>query len=131
MSDTVETTPSGPRELYGFKGVVFLWFPFVGPIAAWTVHVLYIASIARFTCNEPASSWTTHAVTVACLVVAGAGTFLAWRLSRLDTDEAGNTTAGRHLFLGRLGIIVGLTNILVIVLEELYTIGFHPVRCAV
>jgi hypothetical protein len=122
---------TAPRELYGLRGVVFLWFPIVGPIAAWAVHVLYIASIARYTCNVPSSNWTTHAVTAACLAVCAVALFLAWRLTHHAVDEGADSTAGRHLFLGRLAIIVTIVNILVIVLEELYAIGFHPVRCAV
>jgi membrane protein implicated in regulation of membrane protease activity len=128
MSDAT-ATPT--KELYGLRGVVFLWFPIVGPIAAWAVHVLYISSIARFTCTVPSSSWTTHALTVVCVAVCLVALFLAWRLTHQVADEAEDTTSGRHLFMGRLAIIVAATNILVILLEELYTIGFHPVRCAV
>jgi hypothetical protein len=128
----MSTTTTGPSELRGLRGVVLLWFPFVGPIAAWAVHLVYIAAIARFTCTRPTSTWTIHAVTAATLVVAGAATSLSLRLVRQGGDDEGaDTTAARHLFLGRLGLLVGVVNILVIVLEELYAIGFHPVRCAV
>jgi hypothetical protein len=117
-------------EYYGLRGVLYLWFPIVGPIAAWTVHILYISSIARFTCTDPTATWTIHAVTAATLIVAGAATLLAWRLTRVSGPEDADDVAGRHLFLGRLGLAIGAVNILVIVLEELYAIGFHPVRCA-
>jgi hypothetical protein len=123
-----ETT--APRELYGWHGIVRIWFPLVAPVAAWTVHILYISSIARFTCTRPTSTWTIHAVTAGCLAVAAVATALSWRLSRQEGTEDADTTGGRHLFLGRLGLLVGAVNILVIALEELYAIGFHPVRCA-
>jgi hypothetical protein len=55
---------------------------------------------------------------------------LAWRLTRVATTEDADDVAGRHLFLGRLALLVGAANVVVILLEELYAIGFHPVRCA-
>jgi hypothetical protein len=118
------------QEHYGVRGIALLWFPIVGPIAAWAVHIVYLASIVRFTCTEPTATWTIHAVTAATVAVAVLGTYLAWRLTRVAADEAGPGVAGRHLFLGRLGLIVGVVNVAVILLEELYVVGLHSVRCA-
>ena len=118
------------HEHYGLRGVVLLWFPVVGPIAAWAVHLVYLASIVQFTCNAPSSTWTIHAMTVAMVAVAGLATYLSWRLTRVAAAEDGTGVAGRHLFLGRLGLIIGAVNIAVILLEELYVVGLHQVRCA-
>ncbi|MCU1379896.1 MAG: hypothetical protein JWN29_2879 [Acidimicrobiales bacterium] len=120
-------------EFYGLRGVVHLWFPLVAPIAAWTVHILYISSIARFTCTEPTTTWTIHAVTAATLAVCGVAMLLAWRVTKGSAaeheDEVEDDVVGRHLFLGRLALVIGAINVIVIILEELYAIGFHPVRC--
>ncbi|MCU1376161.1 MAG: hypothetical protein JWO68_3447 [Actinomycetia bacterium] len=124
------TETRAPAEHYGLRGVVLLWFPLVAPIAAWAVHIVFIASIARFTCTRPSSTWTIHAVTAATLVVCAVAMALAWRLTRVATTEDADDVAGRHLFLGRLALLVGAANVVVILLEELYAIGFHPVRCA-
>jgi hypothetical protein len=124
------TETQAHAEYYGLRGVLYLWFPIVAPIAAWAVHILYISSIARYTCTRPTATWTIHAVTAATLVIAGVATFMAWRLTRVRAPEHADDPGGRHLFLGRLGLAIGAINILVILLEELYAIGFHPVRCA-
>lgn len=125
----MSATAATEQDLYGLRGVVFLWFPIVGPIAAWTVHLLFIISFARYSCTEPGTAWTIHLVTAVCLAVAGLGTFLGWRLTRTTAGEGTETVGGRHLFLGRLALICGALNLTVIGLEELYAIGFHSVRC--
>jgi hypothetical protein len=129
MRGRTPQTDTEPTDLYGLKGVALLWFPLFGSIGAWTVHILYIASTARLTCTQPGTEWRTHAVTAVTLVVAGVATALGWRLTRTSEAEDAESVGGRHLLLGRLAVIVGLVNILLIGLEELYVIGFHSVRC--
>jgi hypothetical protein len=118
------------NEHYGARGVALLWFPIVGPIAAWAVHIVGVAALARYTCNRPGSDWTVDGLTVACLLVAGLGTWLAWRLTRVAAAEDGPDVAGRHLFLGRLGLLLGASNLLVIALEHVYFVGLHSSGCA-
>src|SRR4051812_49889826 len=89
-------------ELYGGRGVVFVWFPIVGPIAAWAVHIVYLGAIARFTCTEPTSEWTIHLVTAGWLLVGGGRAPPARLLVRGAPHEAGRTTArGGPLLRGR------------------------------
>jgi hypothetical protein len=118
------------NEHYGLRGIVLLWFPIVGTIAAWAVHIVGIAALTRYTCNASGSDWMVDALTVGCVLVAAVGTWLAWRLMRVSAAEDGADVAGRHLFLGRFGVLVGATNLLVIVLEHVYFVGLHSVRCA-
>jgi hypothetical protein len=115
-----------PRGLHALATV---WFPLVGPIAAWAVHILYIASFTRFSCTRPATAWTMHAVTAVTLAVAAVAMALSARMARMATTEEDDTTASRSSFLGRLGLAIGALNVSLIVLEELYVIGLHSVRC--
>jgi hypothetical protein len=118
------------NEHYGIRGIVLLWFPIVGPIAAWAVHIVGEAALTRYTCNASGTDWTVDALTAATLLVAALGTWLAWRLMRVSAAEDAPDVAGRHLFIGRLGVLVGVTNLLVIALEHVYFVGLHSVRCA-
>ena len=123
----MSATTEHPR---GLAGIVLLWFPQVAPIAAWAVHIVSIASLARLSCSRGSAETSRHLITVGTLAVVAVSMLLSWRLVRIGGDPPdADDTASRHVFLGRLGLLIGAFNFAVIVLEELYVLGFHPVRC--
>lgn len=124
------THPDLLRLPRGVRGIATVWFPVLGPIGAWTVHAVYIAGIARLACTRPSSMTTIHIVTAATLAVCAAAIALSVRLVRRGArPDAADTTAARARFLGLLGVAIGVFNLVLIVAEELFAIGLHPVRC--
>ena len=99
------------------------WFPLVGSIAAWAVHIVALASLVQSTCNTAGRDWLLHAITAACLAVAVAALVLAIRLSRRVDTGAGLA------FFGRVSVLVASINIALIVLEEVYVVALHGHTC--
>lgn len=123
-TETIEPrTPLGRAVLW--------WFPLAGPIGAWTVHLVFLASWVRHGCNT-GTEWPMHLVTAVTAVIALAGIVLSRRLVRLGADaEDADTAAGRLRFLGLLGLVVGIFNLALILLEGSYVLLFHGHRCVV
>lgn len=116
------------------RNLVGTWFPVFGSIPAWAAHVVFLAALARYTCTVPSTRWTLHAITAATLAVAVLATVMCLRLVRGGAEgslpeEGSPEEPGRLAFLGRLGLIIGGTDILLIVLEELYVVGFTGRSC--
>jgi hypothetical protein len=122
----MSTSGDHPR---GLVAVATLWFPVLGPIAAWAVHILYIASFARFSCTRPSTAWTMHAVTAGTLAIAALAMLLSARWARRERYDDAGTVPSALAFLGRLGLAIGAFNVILIVLEEIYVLGLHSVRC--
>ena len=99
------------------------WFPLVGSIAAWAVHIVALASLVQLTCNTSGREWVLHAITAACLGVAAAALVLAVRLARRVDSREGLA------FFGRVSVLVAGINIALIVLEEVYVVAFHGHSC--
>jgi hypothetical protein len=106
-----------------------VWYAVAGSIGAWTIHLLFFAGFVRFTCNVAGALWAMHAITVLCLGLTVVALALAIRLARHEGDEAAESESGRLQFLGRLGVLVGVANFLLISLEELYVFVLHTKRC--
>ncbi len=106
-----------------------VWYALLGSIAAWTIHLVFLASFVRYTCTVPGSRWVPHAVTAVTLAMTVAAMALCWRLDRLAGDEASDRDDGPLRFIGRLGLVVGALNFALIALEELYVIVLAPKRC--
>lgn len=107
-----------------------VWFPVLGPIGAWTVHALYLAGVGRLVCTRPSTMTTIHLVTAATITVCVVALALSVRLVRRGSGpDADDTTPARARFLGLLGVALGAFNIVLIVVEALFAIGLHPVRC--
>ncbi len=106
-----------------------IWYALLGSIGAWTIHLLFLAAFVRYTCNDPGSQWVPHVVTAVTLAMAVVAMALCWRLGRLAGDEASDLGGGPLRFLGRLGLVVGVTNFALIALEELYVVVLSPRRC--
>jgi hypothetical protein len=122
MTDaSVERIESAPA----LKRGVEVWYALLGGIGAWTVHLLYFASIEHWTKLHESYGWTMHAVTVLCVLATVIAMLLAWRLhvvaSGSDPESAGD--AGQLLFLAQLGLLIGAINLALILLEEIYALS--------
>ena len=117
----------GPGTIEKLRRGVPLWYAVVGGIGAWTVHLVFLSSFARFTCNQKGTTWVQHLVT---LVTAGA-TVLAMSLAlsmvrRGNDDESAGTEPGRTRFLGLVGLLIGGINLALILLEGSYVLFINP-----
>ena len=108
-------------------GGVRVWVPLIGPVVAWTTHVIVVGSLTRLSCNRHPYVWVQHgatAVTSAFVVVC---MLLAVQLvRRAHDDEAAGTEAGRTLFLGKLALPIGAINLALILLEGSYVAVIGP-----
>ena len=106
-----------------------IWYALLGSIAAWTIHILVLASVVQYTCNVDGALWIMHLTTVVTLAMAGAAMVLSWRLARGGHDDEDPDEGGRNRFLGVLGLMIGAANVALILLEQIYVFAFHSVRC--
>jgi hypothetical protein len=106
-----------------------VWYALLGSIAAWTIHILVLASVVQYTCNVDGALWIMHVTTVATLAMAGTAMVLSWRLARGGHDDEHPDEAGRNRFIGVVGLMIGAANVALIVLEQIYVFAFHSVRC--
>ena len=100
------------------RGLRVAWV-FGGSTAAWMAHLFFASSFVRYSCNAHGTLWYQHLVTALCALVAAHATWVAvglYREGRGDSEDAG-TAAGANNFIGVVGIIVGLTNLLLILAE--------------
>ena len=124
--------PAPPRtDVASRWDQVLAWSAVVVPIAAWTVHIVALASLVDLACDHPRVEWVMHGLTVGlALVCIGCGA-LAWRYARLPGAESGSerdhehggdsgTTKANLHFLGQLGLAIAAVNLLLIVVEGIY-----------
>ncbi|MDQ1434543.1 MAG: hypothetical protein QOF59_1359 [Actinomycetota bacterium] len=103
---------------------VEVWYAAFGGIAAWTVHLLFVASFEHWTFLHSQYRWTLHAATVVCTLATVVAMLLARRLLNIaaGSDPASNDDAGQLLFLAQLGLLVGAINLALILLEGSYVL---------
>jgi hypothetical protein len=88
------------------------------PIGAWIVHLTFSAAAVRFTCSHHEWRWILYAVTVVTGAVALAGVALSARLVRATGGrEDGDRDVDQLAFLARVGVFVGVINLVLIVAE--------------
>ena len=104
------------------RDVLHVWYPLLGTVGMWIVHLTGSAALTRYTCTAANSTWTLHVLTLVTAVGAAAGALLAWRVF------SEHASAQRDL-LGFLGIVVSLTNLLLILAEEGMVLAFAHHRC--
>jgi hypothetical protein len=120
MSRTEPFVPSAddvPAQPSGFV----LWFAVLGGIVAWVVHVMAEASLVELSRSHPAVGWTLRGLTGGLALVTALAAWLSWRIwagARAAEDEG--TPAGRTAFLGLLGLIIAITNLVLILTEDAY-----------
>src|SRR5438045_691348 len=124
-------TAEGIEQAGPVTRAVTVWYAvFVGPIGAWTVHLLAVASLVRFVCNDPAWRWAMHLATAVTLAATASAMALSWRLARLGESSDEDQAPARLRFLGRVGLAVGAFNAALILLEEIYVVVFQGHSCA-
>lgn len=116
MTRAVEA-PARHRVLRGIR----TWYPIVGPIAAWAVHLVTDTALVRLSCLHPGAVWAMHAVTALTALATVVAMVMAWSMVRDNRDDEGRgTPSGRTRFLGLFALIVGGFNLALILLEGSY-----------
>jgi hypothetical protein len=106
------------------------WFAFLGAGVAWTAHLLSIYAIGEFGCvsgldrvtfwSVSAVAWLIILVTILCLLLAAAGTIVAYRDKRRDGEihaPPGQDEGGEYL--SSFGFILSALFTLIILVESL------------
>lgn len=117
--------PSAPKVR---PGGLRLWFGVIGGIAAWAAHLLALSALVQYTCNEPGTRWVLDAITVATALIALLAIWICVGILRgtSDDDEAFPSLGGRTRFLGLFGLITGVVNLALILLEGSYAWFISP-----
>lgn len=99
-------------EPHGFR----VWFAVLGGIGAWITHLTAESALARRTCLS-GQEWVLHALTLGLAAV----TILAMVLAAgLRAPAAASELPATHRelhFLGKLGLLLGAINLVLIVFE--------------
>ncbi len=104
----------------GIKTAGTVWYALLGSLAAWIIHLLSFVSLAELSTTSPTTRWAMHGITVVTLTMTAAAIALSVRLARPAGDTDGRDEPARNRFLGQMGIVIGVINGLLILLEELY-----------
>jgi hypothetical protein len=94
-------------------------YVFAGSTGAWMAHLFFASSFVRYSCNVHGTGWVQHVATAFFALIAVHATWVAvglYREGRTDPEDAG-TPLGANNFIGVVGVIVGLTNLLLILAE--------------
>jgi hypothetical protein len=106
-----------------------VWTAVLIGIPAWIAHLVFEASMVGFTSAHPGWRWTLHLATGGAALVTLAGMAICFDLIRLadrsgpgdvERDDASSSTLTR--FLGEFGLLLGATNLVLILLEGSYVI---------
>ncbi len=114
---TVTTTRDGHASRWD---QVLGWTAVVVPIAAWTIHIVALASLVDLACDHPGVEWVMHGLTVGLALVCLGCVAIAWRHLRLPNGEDAGTTKANLRFLAQLGVAVAVVNLVLIVVEGVY-----------
>lgn len=76
-----QTRPRSRRE-------VLLWTAVIAPAVAWFAQLTANYTIAAYACASD-QTWIFHAISLAALVLAGAGVWSGWRVRRRQQDYDG------------------------------------------
>ena len=115
MSTSSHAATAAPVRHRGIR----VAYVFAGSIGAWMAHLFFASSFVRYSCNAGGVNWAQHLFTALCALIAIHATWVAYGLhreGRADAEDAG-TAMGANNFIGVAGIIVGLTNLLLILAE--------------
>jgi len=94
-------------------------YVFGGSIAAWMAHLTFATSFVQYTCNAHGTLRFQHLATAVCALIALHCAWVAYGLHKegqAETEDAG-TSLGANNFIGLAGILVALTNLLLILGE--------------
>ena len=100
-----------------------LWLPALGGIGAWIIHITAEASLVQLSRSHEVVVWLMQLLTLVTALVAAGASWLSWRLVvRSRAAEADGSPAGRTAFLGWFGVITGLLNLTLILVEGAYIV---------
>jgi hypothetical protein len=118
--------PSFRARQFPERGIL-VWFALVAPVLAWTVHLVALAALVRYSYNEKGATFWMHLTTALTLAVTVAAIYLAWRMIQhaRDVPESDPGPEGRTRFLGELALLIGAINFMLIALEEVYLDVLH------
>lgn len=116
--------------LSAVREAVLVWYAVLGSIGAWTIHLVLFAGYVRYTCNRPGTLWLMHVATAVTLAMSVLALVLCRRMLRgSEGDESSDEEGGRAQFLARLGLLIGVVNVALITLEEVYLLVLGARRC--
>ena len=116
--------PSAPKIR---PGGLRLWFAVLGGLAAWIIHLLSLMALVQFTCNRPGTRWVLDAITAGTVLMCLAAIGLCVGIIRgADDDEAAPSAGGRTQFLGVFGLLTGVINLALILLEGSFAWFISP-----
>jgi hypothetical protein len=106
------------------KRGLIVWYAAFGGIFFWMAHLVFVASAEHWTYLHSRYVWTLHAATVICALATILALALSWRLYRAaaGSDAAARDDAGQMLFLAQFGLLVGVINLALILVEGSYVL---------
>lgn len=108
-------------------GGLMLWFAVLAGIVAWLVHLVALASLAQWTCNDDGKRWVLDALTLATAAVTVFAMWLCLGILRgAQDDEAAGTPGGRTRWLAVFGLMMGAINLALILLEGSFAWFISP-----
>ena len=109
------------------RRAVEVWYAAFGSIVAWMAHLVFEASIVRWTADVPSWRWTLHAGTAVCVLASVVALGLAWRLriAAGAADESAADDAGQLRFLANVGLLTGVIDLALIVIEGAYAVVLY------
>lgn len=110
------------------SGTVALWFGLLAGPAAWFLHLNVSYSLVRFICFH-GHGWLLHLTTLATLVLAGLGMWVAWRSwKRIGEPDVttGPGTLGRTRFMALGGMMLSGFFLGIILLAWIPDLLLHP-----
>ena len=132
MTD-VEGMAAEARESHswgeGLRRIVTVWFALLGSTGAWIVHLVALSSLSPSACGHHRARLAMHLITAGCLVVALASTGLSARLAGRAAPDDEPSPRSQHRFLGLLGLLLGVVNLILIVAEELDVVALAGRHC--
>ncbi|HVT77621.1 MAG TPA: hypothetical protein VHD87_11380 [Acidimicrobiales bacterium] len=100
-----------------------LWYPLLGTTGLWMLHLVSEAALTRTTCTGSTRVWVLHLITAVTAAGALAGAGLA------SVPLRRGELVDYKRFLGQLGVLVSLTNALLILGEGLMVVALGSHRC--
>jgi len=123
----MSTTAVATRRRH--PGLIAIWFPIIGPLAAWAIHLVGESALVRSAQQHHSVVWAMHALSAVLAAVAVVGIAVAYRLTRaadhIDEGARAGTREGRIAFMGWLGLYAAAFNLTLILAEELIIVWVH------
>ena len=129
LADSAEAARRAHDYRSAFVATMTIWFPLIGSIGAWAVHLVLLTALVRISCTEPRWLWAMHGATVVTLAVTAATIVLSWRLTRPAESSPAAIAGPPRRFVGVLGLMFGTVNALLIVVEEILVLALRTRRC--